>query len=463
MGILPQLFMNTPLALQNMKKRLQTVRNVLRYNQDPLEYMTEWQRTYGNVSVATIGKITIYSFFSPEGVRAILVDHARSFSNRENNTGLLPLLGDGLLVIDGDFHKQQRRLLLPAFHRKRIESYRDIMVAYTQRLLDNWKPGQQVDMLHEMQQLTLSVAAKTLFNVEVNEQADELGQAFTTALKYANEYWRWWNIPPLRVNLPFTPYGRFCRARALLNQTVYSIIAERRAHQEDTGDIVFMLLAARDEDGLSLTDTQVRDEAVTLLLAGHETTANLLTWTLYLLSRYVAVRERLLDELYTVLAGRAPTIEDLARLPYLEMVIDESLRLYPPAWALARTAMEDVEIDGTRIPAGSYVFLSQWVMHRMPEYFPDPETFMPERFDPQHGNQHPQYAYFPFGGGPRLCLGMTFAYMEARLVLATMLQRFTPMLVGGFPVVPSPLITLRPKYGMQMRIEKTPEPITMGR
>jgi cytochrome P450 len=335
---------------------------------------------------------------------------------------------------------------LPAFHRKRVESYRDTMVAYTQRLLDSWRPGEQVDMLGEMQRLTMSVAAKTLFNVEISERTEELGQAFATALEQANTYWVWRSIPFFRWNLPLTPYGRLYRAMAELDRFVYQVIVERRASSQDAGDIISMLLAAREEDGTALSDRQVRDEAMAILLAGHETTANVLTWALYLLSRDATAREKLLGELSTVLTGRAPTVEDLAHLPYLEMVINEMLRLYPPAWVLLRRASETVEID--------VIWLSQWVTHRMPEYFPDPETFMPERFDPQHGMKHPQFAFFPFGAGPRLCLGKMFASMEARIVLAILLQHYTPVLADASPVVPRPLITLRSKDGMRMRIEE---------
>jgi cytochrome P450 len=413
------------------------------------------QRTYGKMSSSTIGKTTMYAFFTPEAVRAVLIDHAHSFSNREINEPLVSILGDGLLTIDGDLHKQHRRLLLPAFHRKRVEGYHDTMVHYTQRLLDSWEVGQQVDMLCEMQRLTLSVAARTLFDVEISEQSEELGKAFKTAMSRGNDYWIWWNVPFLNWNLPFMPYGQLYRAKARIDQFVSEIIAERRTSSQDTGDIVSMLLAARDEDGSGLSDRQVLDHAMTILLAGHETTANLLTWALYLLSRHTAVREKLLNELTTRLSGRSPTVEDLVHLPYLEMVINETLRLYPPAWILLRRAMESVEIDGTNVSAGDVVWLSQWVMHRMPEYFPDPETFMPERFDPQQRMKHSQFSFFPFGGGSRLCLGMTFAYMEARIALAMLLQRFTPLLVDGFTVVPRPLITLRPRHGMKMRLEET--------
>ena len=442
------------------KRFLVNTKNMLRYYRDPLAYMTWMQRVYGKMSATTIGKVTMYAFFTPEAVRAVLIDHAHSFTNRESSEHLRAFIGDGLLTIDGELHRQHRRLLLPAFHRTRLESYRDTMVYDTQRLLDNWKSGQQVDMLREMQRLTIRVAAKTLFNVEIDEQAEELGKAFTTALAYANNYWVWWNIPFLRWNLPFTPFGRLYRAMRRLDHFVYQVIAERRASDADTGDIISLLLAARDEDGSALNDRQVRDEVMTILLAGHETTANLLTWALYLLSCHAEVREKLLGELTTVLAGRPPTIEDLAHLSYLEMVINETLRLYPPAWTILRRASEPVEIDDTRVSAGDIIWLSQWVIHRMPEYFPDPQAFKPERFDLQQGMKHEQYAFFPFGGGPRLCLGRTFAYMEARIVLAMLLQRYSPVLVDGFRVEPRPLITLRPRHGMQMHIEKALIPVT---
>jgi len=314
--------MITSPATHPVKRFLVNARNMLRYYQDPLVYMTWMQRTYGKMAATTIGRVTMYAFFTPEAVRAVLIDHTSSFTNRENTEHLIAFIGDGLLTIDGELHKQHRRLLLPAFHRKRVESYHDTMVAYTRRLLDSWRPGEQVNMLSEMQRLTISIAAKTLFNVEISERTEELGKAFTTALEQANDYWVWRSIPFLRWNLPVTPYGRLCRAMEELDRFVYQVIAERRAGSQDAGDIISMLLAARDEDGTALSDRQVRDEAMTILLAGHETTANLLTWALYLLSRHATAREKLLGELSAVLAGRAPTVEDLAHLPYLEMVIN---------------------------------------------------------------------------------------------------------------------------------------------
>jgi cytochrome P450 len=334
------------------------------------------------------------------------------------------------------------------------------MIDYTERLLANWQPRQQVNIAVEMQRLTLRIVAKALFDVDLTQESHSLGTAFDNAREYPNR--RRYSLRTLRINLPFTTYGRFVRAKALLDKTVYDLIERRRSTGEDTGDIVSMLLAARDEDGSALNDVQVHDELMTLLAAGHETTANALTWTFYLLSQNPTERDKLLAELHNVLNGRSPTVEDLTRLPYLEMVVKESMRLFPPAWIVGRRAIEDYELEGYRLPAGSFVFLSQWVIHHKAEYFVEPERFYPERFDPEQGDKHPSFAYFPFGAGSRMCIGSTFAMMEARLLLATILQRFSPKLVPGYPVVPRPMVTLRARYGMQMLLEATKGMVPVG-
>ncbi len=432
------------------------VGNALEMGQGQLAFITRLQREYGKVSTFYIGPTPMVMFTTPEAVRYVLVEHARDFTIREVTQGLRRLLGDGLLTTDGDFHKQQRRLMMPAFHRKRVESYRDTMVAYTERLVQRWQPGQRVDLAVEMQRLTLEIVAKALFNVDIRQESSKLGQAFDNVREFPGRR-RGFSLHRLRINLPFTAYGKFLRARALLDKTVYDIIAQRRSKGEDTGDVISMLLAARDEDGTALSDLQVRDETMTLLAAGHETTANALSWTFYLLSQHPEERDKLLAELRSVLNGRAPTVEDLGQLPYLEMVVKESMRLFPPAWMLGRRAVKDYELEGYRLPAGSFAVLSPWVMHHMAEYFPEPERFWPERFDAVSGEKHPPFAYFPFSVGPRACIGATFAMMEARLLLATIIQRFTPMLVPGHPVVPRPMVTLRTKFGMQMTLEPTKE------
>jgi len=431
------------------------VGNILEFRRGQLNFVTSLQRKYGKASTFYFGQTPAVLFATPEAVRYVLVENAKNFTIRDVAQGLRLLLGDGLLTTDGEFHRRQRRLMLPAFHRKRVESYRDTMIAYTERMLEDWQPGQQLDISGEMQRLTLRIVARALFDVDLTQESSTLGAAFNNVREYPNR--RRFSWRGLRIDLPFMPYGKFIRAKALLDETVYGIIAHRRATGEDTGDVLSMLLAARDEDGSALTDKQVRDEAMTLLAAGHETTANALTWTFYLLSQHPTERDKLLAELRTVLNGRAPTVEDLAKLPYLEMVIKESMRLYPPAWLLGRRAERDYDLEGYHLPAGSFAILSPWVFHHMAEYFPEPERFMPERFDPETGEKHPPFSYFPFGAGSRMCIGSTFAMMEARLLLATIIQCYTPVLVPGHPVVPRPMVTLRTKFGMQMILEPTKE------
>ena len=433
------------------------VGNLLEFRKDQLGFATRLQQQYGKAFTFYFGKAPMVMFTTTEAVRYVLVEHAKNFTNREVTQGLRLLLGDGLLTTDGEFHRRQRRLMLPAFHRKRVENYRDTMIDYTERMLDHWQPGQQVDIAVEMQRLTLRIVAKALFDVDLTHESHALGSAFDNAREYPNR--RRYSLNALRIDLPFTTYGKYVRAKALLDKTVYDIIALRRSTAEDTGDIVSMLLAARDEDGSTLSDVQVHDELMTLLAAGHETTANALTWTFYLLSQNPAERDKLLAELHNVLNGRTPTVEDLTRLPYLEMVVKESMRLFPPAWIVGRRAVEDYELEGYHLPSGSFVLLSQWVIHHKAEYFVEPERFWPERFDPVEGEKYPSFAYFPFGAGARMCIGSTFAMMEARLLLATILQRFSPKLVAGHPVAPRPMVTLRAKYGMHMVLEPTREAV----
>jgi cytochrome P450 len=306
----------------------------------------------------------------------------------------------------------------------------------------------------------LEIVAKALFNVDISQESTALGKAFNDVREFPSR--RRFSFRNLRINLPFTVYGRFVRGKALLDKTVYDIIAQRRSTGEDAGDVISMLLAARDEDGAALSDVQVRDEIMTLFAAGHETTANSLTWTLYLLSQHAEERDKLLVELQSVLQGRAPTVEDLGRLPYLEMVMKESMRLFPPAWMVGRRALKDYELEGYHLPTGSFAVLSPWVIHHMAEYFVEPERFWPERFDQVAGEKHPSFAYFPFGAGPRMCIGATFAMMEARLLLATIMQRYSPALVPGHRVEPRPMVTLHAKFGMQMVLVPTKEMAAVG-
>lgn len=431
---------------------LPVVGHVFQFRRDPLAFVQGLQRSYGGMATFYMGKRPMVLLARPEYARYVLVDHARNFTSREFAFGLRGILGDGLLTSDGDFHRQQRRLVQPAFHKKRVEGYAQVMVAHTQQTLDEWRAGQRLDMAATMQDLTLRIVAKALFDVDLKTESRGLGQAFNDVINNPVQApFSWRSIP---INLPFMPYAKHVAGRTTLDTYIYALIAQRRASGRDTGDVISMLLAAQD-DGVTMTDQQVRDQTLTLLAAGHETTANLLAWTFYLLSTHPDVRAKLLAELQSVLMGRAPTIDDQPNLPYLDWVVSESMRMYPPAWTVGRRAIAGFELGGYSFPAGQMVMVNQWVLHHLPEVWGDPNAFRPERWEPGQARNIPPGAYFPFGAGPRMCIGMPFAQLEARLLLATILQRYTPELVPGWPVIPRPRITLRPKYGIQMTLAPT--------
>lgn len=437
-------------------KGLPVIGNLLSFQNDPLNFITSVQQRYGNlVSVKVLNGYAICGF-SPEHVRYCLMEHPRSFHTTQSGEGsnLRDLLGEGLLTSEGDFHRQHRRLVQPAFHRQRIEQYAETMVNYTLETLEGWRAGLEVDMARQMQQLTLRIILKTMFNVENREQAVMLGKSFNMLIGGGPRRIPWLRsfIARLTGRVPKEVQERLAAARTQLDTFVYALIQQRRADEQDQGDILSMLLASRDED-TSLSDQQIRDEVMTLIAAGHETAQNSLCWTLYLLAQHPNVHEKLLAELHTVLHGRAPTVKDLAELPYLDWVVNESWRVYPPAWRLGRRAIEPIELDGYRFPKGTIILLHQWVTHKLPELWGDPENFRPERWDPEQMQKLPQGAYFPFGGGPRMCIGMPFAQMEVRLLLATMLQHYNPRIAPNQQIVPLPLVTLRPRYGMRVILQ----------
>jgi cytochrome P450 len=433
-------------------KPLPYVGNILDFRRDQLGYLQQLQRAYGNMATIYIGNTPIVLLFRPEHVRYVLTENPRNFTSREVAEGLRQLIGDGLLTIDGEAHRQQRRLVQPAFHKKRVESYATIMTDYTQEMLRNWRAGERIDIARAMQELTLRIVARCLFNVDLTDEVEQIGQAFTEMI--GNPIGLLEGFLNLRIDQPFTAYGRRMAAKRRVDAFIYKLIAQRRAENEDKGDVLSMLLAAQEGD-IALSDTQVRDHTMTFVAAGHETTANALTWTFYLLSEHPDVCEKLLAELKTVLNGRVPTVEDLPKLPYLEWVLNESMRLYPPAWTQGRRATEAFDLDGVHFPAGTMLMFSQWVIHRLPDIWGDPEVFRPERWDPVNGQKVPPWSYFPFGGGPRICIGMPFAQLEAKLLLATILQRYTPRVVPGYRLQLHPLITLRPKNGMPMILVPT--------
>ncbi len=441
-------------------KGLPGVGNALQFQRNPLHFVRETQRQFGRMATMHIGEHPLVLFFRPEHVRYILTENPRNFvkPNRGGGANLRYLLGDGLLTIDGDYHRQQRRLVQPAFHKRRVESYADVMVQLTEEMLTKWQPGTEINIASAMQQLTLGIIAKTLFNVDSPPLIAELGTAFNAVINNGRSLA---SRRLLRLNFPFTKYGKVVAGKRTLDEFVYNLIAERRKDGRDMGDVLSMLLHAQ-EEGDTLTDRQVHDHVLTFVAAGHETAQNTLGWTFYLLSQYPDKRDKLLNELQTVLAGRSPTVADLPNLPYLEWVINESWRILPPAWIQGRRAVNDFELDGHHFPAGTICLTSQWVIHNLPDIWGDPEAFRPERWDPVNGQKVPQWAYFPFGGGPRICIGMPFAEMETKLLPATILQRYTPKLVPGFRVELQPRVTLRPKHGIRMRLEPTRTPAVVS-
>lgn len=428
--------------------------NFKAFRRDSLTYLQNATREHGDVVYLRFGPQDVFFLNHPDYIKDVLVTHHQSFMKGRALQRAKRLLGEGLLTSEGDFHRRQRRLAQPAFHRGRIASYGSVMTTYAARTSSRWHDGATLDISQEMMRLTLAIVGKTLFDTDVESEADEIGAALTAVM----ELFDFLLLPfsELLEKFPLPHVRRFQKARARLDETIYRIIDERRRSNEDRGDLLSMLLSARDEegDGGQMDDEQVRDEVMTLFLAGHETTANLMTWTWYLLSEHADVEAKLHEELCAVLEGREPTVEDVPRLRYTEMVVAESMRLYPPAWAIGRLALKDYELGGYTIPAKALVLLSPYVTHRDERYFPDPTRFDPERWTPEAKESRPQFAYFPFGGGTRRCIGEGFAWMEGILLLASLARNWRMRLVPGHRVETMPVITLRPKHGMRMRMEK---------
>lgn len=444
-------------ALPPGPRPLPVIGNLLAFRQDPLSYLQRLQREYGDMVTVHLGRQPIVVLFRPEYVRYVLVENPRNFTNREFAGNGSSVLDEGLLTIDGEKHRQQRRAVQPAFHKKRVESYATVMTQYAEELLKTWHAGDTVDMSRAMQELTLRVVGKCLFNIDLDNQLQEMGKAFTDML--SNQAGLLETLLNMQIDNPLTTYGRRMNAIRQLNMLVNTLIAQRRADPGDKGDVLSMLLTAPDGEtpDMVLNDKQVHDHIMTFIAAGHETTANALIWTFYLLSEHPSVREKLLDELRSVLGNRPPTLEDMSKLTYTDWVITESMRLYPPAWLQGRHAVEAFDLGEHRLPADTLVMMTQWVMHRLPEIWGDPEVFRPERWDPVNGQKVPSGAYFPFGMGPRICIGMPFAQLEAKLILATILQRYSPRTLKGYEPGVNPLITLRPKNNLKIALIPTPK------
>lgn len=426
--------------------------NLAEFRKDRLECMTRYAREFGDMVKVRFAHRSIYLVNHPDLIEEVLVTQARNFT-KHFALRLNPiLLGNGLLTSEGDFWLRQRRLSQPMFLRNRIVTYGGSMVTATQKLLAEWRPGEKREINEEMMRLTLAIAAKVLFNAEVDGDAHAIADAM--AVMQNNFIERFNSLMPLPMWIPTPANLRAKRAARQLDEVLYRIIRERRAENVDKGDLLSLLLHARDEDdGTGMTDKQLRDEAMTLFLAGHETTALVLSWTWYLMAQHPEAEQKLWAELDEVLGGRVPTVDDWPKLKFTEFIALESMRLYPPGYVIGREAIEDCEIGGYGVPRGMTLLLPQWVVQRDPRFWDEPTLFRPERWGEERIRSLPKFAYFPFGGGPRVCIGQQFAMMELVLILATIAQRFRFRMEPGAVVTPLPKFTLRPVPGIPGVIE----------
>ena len=419
-----------------------------RFGGDPLTYLRQMATEYGDYVKIPLLVGNGALLVDPDAIEEVLVRKKRHFIKGRATRALGSLLGNGLLVAEGDFWRRQRRLAQPAFHKERINKYGERMVALASQMLDRWRDGQQMDVHDEMVHVTLAIVADALFSADLSGDADVVGESLATTLWH----FHWWSTKAFLVPVwvPVKPNRMFMKAKERLDRVVNGVIAERALGHEPHDDLLDMLLAARDVDGSAMSPRQLRDEVMTLMLAGHETTANTLTWTFLLLGQHPEVEERLVAELREVLGGRPPTVADLPTLKYTDMVIKESMRVFPAVWILGYQAVDDTPIGPYMIRKGMTVFMSQWVNHHDPRWFPEPDEFRPERWLDPAMRSLPTYAYFPFGGGERMCIGKPFALMEAPLLLATIVQRFHLEVVRDQQVTLDPSVTLRPGNGLQV-------------
>lgn len=419
-----------------------------------LDFLMRTALESGDVVRFEFPHITAHLVAHPDHVQQVLVDQHRLFTKQTRGyRKLRTFLGNGLVTADGDFWLRQRRIAQPAFHKKRIAGFADAMARAAEDTTLRWSryadSGESFDVAAETSRLALRIAGETLLSSDPSDRANAVSAALTTVLHEANHRINTLWSPP--EHWP-TPRNRAYREAAReLDAIVLEIIERRRRGAEHRDDLLQMLLEARDPDtGAAMDDKQLRDEVMTMFLAGHETTANALAWTFLLLSRYPAVARALTEEAREVLGDRVATADDLPKLDLARRVLNESMRLYPPVWIIGRSPSQDVEIGGFDVPAGSLVFVSQWVTHRHPRFWEDPEGFDPDRWLPERAKPMHRYQFFPFAAGPRMCIGAGFAMMEGQLVLATIARRLRVDLVPGHPIVPEPLITLRPKHGIRV-------------
>jgi cytochrome P450 len=448
---------------------------------DPIKTLTTIAQKYGEISHFKLGpKQHVYLINNPDYIEKVLIYDHRNFKKGKRLQTAKAILGEGLVTSEGDFHNRQRRLIQPIFHPRQIMSYSKVMTDYASRFRNKWKEGSTVDISQELMQLTLGIICKTVLNYDVESEAQQVGKALTISRNYSKRLQS--PIGHVLDKFPILPAPKRARqAKNELDSLVYGLISNRRQRKEsndDKGydDLLTKLLEAQDSnasldrpDDASSTDTsigkmsdkQVRDEVMTIFVAGHETTANALTWAFYLLSQYPNVEMKLHDEIDSVLGvidnnnhdvGNIPTVDNIPKLRYTEKVLRESMRLYPPVWTIGRYVENDYSVGEYTIPAGSSIFMSQYVMHHNPLYYEKPELFNPDRWTEEFKTHLPRFSYFPFGGGIRGCIGEPFAWMEGILVIATIAQKWLIRLAPDQRIKLDPAITLRPKYGMKMKL-----------
>ena len=423
---------------------------------DPNGFNLSMLQSYGNVVAVRFLLWPTFMIFHPQDIKHVLQENYRNYSK---DTYLMqfikPVLGQGLLTNDGQSWLHQRRLMQPAFHRQHLATFGTMMTTATLAMLERWQHAtgqdQPLDMAQEMTRLTMRIVGQALFSIDLGDETQHIGQTFMTLMKLYADY-LYNPIPPLGIPSPRN--RRIQQTIRALDEVVYGIITAHRREYADQVDLLSLLLSARDaETGEEMSDRQVRDEVMTLLLAGHETTANALSWAWYLLSQHPEVEARLHTELEQVLGGQVPTVEHLPRLSYTHMVLEETMRLYPPAIGFNRKALANDEVGGYTVPARTLIWLSPYATHRHPDFWENPEVFDPERFSPERSTGRQHFAYFPFGGGPRLCIGSNFAMMEAQLILAPIAQRYRLRLMPGQRVEPEVLLTMRPRNGLPMLLQ----------
>jgi cytochrome P450 len=421
---------------------------------DSIGYLTRCAREFGDIVFFRFLGVPACFVNRPDYIESVLVTQNNNFVKSKDYRAMRRVLGNGLLLSEGEFWRRQRKLIQPAFHQERIAAYADIMTGYTDRMLASWSDGQTLDIHAAMMHLTLGIVAKTLFDADVSREAEDVDAALTVLMGKFLKQAGLALLLPAWVPLPTSRLLK--RAVGRLDKVIYGIIEQRRASGQMSGDLLSVFLQAHDDEGVGMTDRQLHDEIMTLFLAGHETTANVLSWTWFLLGQNPEVEEKLIQELGRVLGGRVPTPADLPQLVYSDMVLRESMRLYPPVWVIGRRALAPFRLGEYELPADTNVLISQLILHKDPRYFPEPLAFNPDRWRANDSRTAslPRFAYFPFGGGPRVCIGAGFAMMEAVLLLATIAQQFRIQIAPGQKVKMQPTVTLRPRNGIPVTLRQ---------